>query len=117
MGSWQMINFTEAELLPRWSPCVSILNSTEIVIMGGNGYIDDDLSSLGDVYLLDSQSDRIEKKVTNFPGLLQFNSAGNKCAQFQSDNVVALVEDVDQTKTIVVEFKKGQRMVKTIKTL
>ena len=114
MSSWQMINFTEAELIPRWSPCVSILNSTEIVIMGGNGYIDDDLSSLGDVCLLNSQTDRIEKKVANFPGLLQFQAIGNKCSQFASDNVIALVEDLDRTKTMVVEFKKGQKNVKTI---
>ena len=94
-----------------------MLSSTEIVIMGGNSYVDDELSSLADVYIFDLQTDGLERRVQNFPGLLQFHSIGNKCAQFLSDNVVALVEDCEQTKTIVVEYKKGQRMVKTITTL
>ena len=81
MSHWQMINFTEAQLFPRWSPCISMLTSTEIVIMGGNSYNDDDeLSSLGDVYIFNMQTEKVERRVQNFAGLLQFHSVGNNCA-------------------------------------
>lgn len=53
----------------------------------------------------------------NFPGLLQFHAPGNKCAQFEADTVVALVEDEEQTKTMVVEYKKGTRVVKNLQEL
>ena len=112
-----MINFTEAQLLPRFSPAVSMLNSDEIVVMGGNSFVDDEYTSLGDVMLFNTQSETFERKVQNFPGLLQFHSPGNKCAQFEADTVVALVEDEEQTKTMVVEYKKGTRVVKNLQEL
>ena len=72
-----------------------MLNSTQIIVMGGNGYVDDDLQSLADVYFFDMQTEQLDKRVQNFPGLLAFQAVGNKSAQFKSDNVVALVEDAD----------------------
>ena len=54
MSYWQMINFTEAQLLPRFSPAVSMLNSEEIVVMGGNSFVDDEYTSLGDVMLFNA---------------------------------------------------------------
>ena len=48
------------------------------------------------------QTEQLDKRVQNFPGLLQFHSVGNRSAQFKSDNVVALVENEDQSKTMVV---------------
>lgn len=70
-----------------------MMNSSEIVIMGGNGFVDDEFSSLGDVYIFNTESEQIEKKVQNFAGLLQFQAIGNKCAQFDLDTVIAVVED------------------------
>lgn len=93
MSHWVSINFTEAQLHPRWLPAVSMLNSQEIVIMGGNGFVDDEYTSLGDVLLFDQQTEQITKKVQNFAGLLQFQAVGNKCVQYEEDTVVALVED------------------------
>ena len=47
-----------------------MLNSTQILVMGGNGYVDDELSSLADVYFFDMQTEALDKRVQNFPGLL-----------------------------------------------
>jgi len=88
-----MINFAEATLMPRWSPAVSMLNGSEIVVMGGNSFIDDEFSSLGDVFIFNTENEQIERRVQNFAGLLQFQAIGNKCAQFDSDSVIAVVED------------------------
>ena len=56
MNFWQMINFTEAQLFPRYAPAVAMLNNTEILIMGGNSYVDDDLSSLSDVMIFNMET-------------------------------------------------------------
>jgi len=102
MSNWQLMNFTEAQLFPRGNPVVSMLNSTQILVMGGFGIVDDEESNLADVYFFDMQTEQLDKRVQNFPGLLQFHSVGNRSAQFKSDNVVALVENDEQSKTMVV---------------
>lgn len=84
-------------MFPRYAPAISMLNGTEILIMGGNSYVDDDLSSLGDVMIFNVETNQVERKIQNFPGLLAFQAVGNKCAQYEPDTVVALVENVDQT--------------------
>ena len=117
MNFWQTINFTEAQLFPRYAPAVAMLNNAEILIMGGNSYVDDDLSSLGDVMIFNVETQQIERKIQNFPGLLSFQAVGNKCMQFEPDTVVALVEDVEQTKAMVVEYKKGTKMVRCLQKL
>lgn len=91
-----------------------MLNGTEVLIMGGNSYVDDDLSSLGDVMIFNVETNQVERKIQNFPGLLSFQAIGNKSAQYEPDTVVALVENVDQTQTMVVEFKKGTKMVRCL---
>ena len=95
MGHWQLINFTEEQLLSRWCPVVAMLNSTQIIIMGGRGFVDDEESLLSDVYFFDVNTEQVDRRVQNFPGLLQFCATSNRSAQFKSDNVVALVEEVN----------------------
>ena len=56
MNFWELIDFTEAQLFPRYAPSVTMLNSSEILIMGGNSYVDDDLSSLGDVMIFNVET-------------------------------------------------------------
>ena len=53
----------------------------------------------------------------NFPGLPKFHAPGDKRAQFEADTVGALVEDEEQTETMVVEYKKGTRIVKNLQEL
>ena len=53
MSNWQLMNFTEAQLFPRWNPVVSMLKSTQILVIGGCGIVDDEESNLADVYFFD----------------------------------------------------------------
>ena len=85
--------------------------------MGGNSFVDDEFSSFGDVFIFNTENYSIERKVQNFAGLLQFQAVGNKCAQFTSDSVIAVVEDEEQSKTMVIEFKKGTKLVHLIQNL
>ena len=90
---WQLINVDENLLMPRWNPAVCVLNSTEIVVMGGLANMDDEVSCLGDVVLYNVVTGELEKRVQNFTGLTQFQTTGNKCAQFEENTVIALVEN------------------------
>ena len=69
---WQLINVAETMLIPRWNPAVCVLNSNEIVVMGGLTMIDDEVSCLGDVVLFNVATGDMEKRVQNFKGLVQF---------------------------------------------
>ena len=57
-------------LIPRWNPAVCVLNSNEIVVMGGLTMIDDEVSCLGDVVLFNVATGDMEKRVQNFKGLV-----------------------------------------------
>ena len=49
-----------------------MLSSTEIVVMGGMGVVDDEFDVLSDLYIFDTQTEKLDRKVQNFPGLMQF---------------------------------------------
>lgn len=107
-------------LIPRWNPAVSRLNSNEIVVMGGMSNEDDVVSCLGDVVLYNVTTGALEKRVHNFKGLTQFQATSNKCAQFEENTVIALVENnylEEEENTFVVEYKKGTKMIKKIMQL
>ena len=53
LGSWISIPILTSDLLPRWMPAVSVLNEDEIVVLGGTGIVDDEVSDLGDAIVLD----------------------------------------------------------------
>ena len=61
--------------------------------MGGMGVVDDEFDVLSDLYIFDTQTEKLERKVQNFPGLMQFQALGNKTAQFEDNTIVALVEN------------------------
>ena len=50
-------------LIPRWNPAVSVLNSQEIVVLGGLANLDDIVGCLGDVVLFNTVSESFEKRV------------------------------------------------------
>ena len=88
--------------------------------MGGMGIVDDEYDVLGDVYIFSTENETLERKIQNLPGLIQFQALGNKVAQFEENVIVALVENDFETEneqqTYVVEYKKGQKIVKQIHT-
>jgi len=48
--------------------------------MGGMGIVDDEYDVLGDVYILNTETECLERMIQNFPGLTQFQAQGNKVA-------------------------------------
>ena len=44
----------------RWFLAAAPLNSEEIAIMGGMGLVDDEISCLGDVYILNTQTGQFD---------------------------------------------------------
>ena len=94
LDSWKSIVVREDILQPRWMPAVSVLNENEIVVLGGTGIVDDDVSDLGDAILLDvstPEAPNVQKVVPNYAGLLQFACENNTCGLVVKDTVIALV--------------------------
>ena len=52
ISHWKLINVADTILTPRWYSIVSVLNDSEIAIMGGIGEINDEAFVLNDVILL-----------------------------------------------------------------
>jgi len=109
---------SESVLSPRWNPGVCVLNADEIVVMGGLSNLDDIVQLLGDVILYNTKTGKFDRRVQNFAGLTQFQTTGNKCAQFEEDTVIALGEnnyhEEDAERAFLVEYKKGSKMLKKI---
>ena len=98
--------------LPRVLPSVAFLNVNEICIMGGQG----NEGLLGDVILFDTQTEEVRTAVGNFAGLLQFCGTGHgqNCTMFQDNVAIALVQNVTQGKSYLIQYTKGQSILKVI---
>ena len=79
----------------RWFLAAAPINTNEIAIMGGMGLVDDEMSCLGDVHILNTQTGQFEQRIQNFNGLLQFQCTGNKAICVDDETVLALVESDD----------------------
>ena len=119
-GSRFSIVPTSKTIMGRWFAAVASINSREIAIMGGIGVVDDEDSCLGDCYVFNTETGMVDQKIQNFPGLLQFQSQGNKAQKIDEDVVVALVQkdfDGEDTRTTVIEWNKNSKMIKQLQQL
>ena len=109
-ASWNLIELVD--LTPRSRPVVVVLNSTEILIMGGDRSFDD---SCNDVLILKIPAMKCTKLADS--GLDGFTAWGNQSVTYAEDKVVAYVRvksEEQPPKSCVITYKKGDRSVTVI---
>ena len=80
------------------------MNSQEIAIMGGLTMEEEEVTYLGDVTIYNVASKSASRVVQSYRGMLQFESKGNSCERFAENNIIALAENQDDGKVLVVQY-------------
>ena len=88
---------------------MSVLNQTEIVIMGGN-----DGSWLNDIFVLNTETAKCAKVGQGGP--FAFLSYSNSAASYTENKIVALVLD-NSSKPQFIEYGKGMSRISVLKEL
>lgn len=122
--TWQLVQLAEPNSSPlsaRFLPVVAPLNSTEIVILGGDSSIEGANLLLGDMLIFDIESGTIRNIPINNDSSennseLKFQSSSNISVSTKVDEIAALVMD-SHGKLHLLSYTKGCDKVQIVERL